>query len=240
MEKKKNYCLPHTTRLRAIIWDLDGTIIHFKIDYIKARTAAIKILENYGTPKELLSVNKSITENIEVAKKIFNSKGFTFKKIKRILKKINKKVSKVEFEAAKIATIVDDIDQVLEFSKSKNLIQAIYTYNNKKNAKISLKKVNLLNYFDLIAGRDNVNNPKPHPDHLLFICHKLCVNPSEILVIGDTSKDVEGALNVGAKSIAIQTEVSKLTDLEVFKKATISITNKEIPLKLIESIQKFL
>ena len=226
--------------LKAIIWDLDGTIVDFKIDYVKARTAAIKILENYGTPKELLSVKKSITENVEVAKKIFNSKGFTSKKIKRILKKINSKVSKVEFEAAKIATMVDDIDQVLEFIKSKNLIQAIYTYNNRKSAKLSLRKVNLLNYFDLIVGRDNVNNPKPHPDHLLFICSKLGVNPTEILVIGDTSKDVEGALNVGAKSIAIQTEISKLTDLNVFKKATISISEKEIPIKLIESIQKFL
>jgi len=136
--------------------------------------------------------------------------------------------------------MINGIDQVLEFGRKKNLAQAIYTLNNSKNAKISLNKVNLIHYFNFIAGRDNVKNPKPHPDHLLYICEKLGVDTSEILVIGDNARDIEGALSVNAHSIALQTKISRMTNMEIFKKANKIIKEDEIPLKLIDAIKEFL
>lgn len=226
--------------IKAIIWDLDGTIIHFKIDFIRARRAAIKILKKYGISKNNLTIKKTIFENISTSRDIFKSMGYSTQKIKKIVKKINGEVSKIELEAAKIATMINGIDQVLEFASKKNLAQAIYTLNRSENAKISLDKVNLSHFFDLIAGRDNVENLKPHPDHLLYICKNLKVSPSEILVIGDNSRDIEGALNIGARSIAIQTKISRMTNLEIFQKADKIIKEDEIPLKLIELIKEFM
>ena len=40
--------------IKAIIWDLDGTLIDFRINSIKARRKAIKILRNYVDDKEIL------------------------------------------------------------------------------------------------------------------------------------------------------------------------------------------
>ena len=166
--------------------------------------------------------------------------GYNPQKIVKIIKKINGEVSKIELEAAKIATMINGIDQVLEFARKKNLAQAIYTLNSSKNAKISLDQVKLSHYFDFIIGRDNVKNPKPHPDHLLYLCEKLKAKTSEILVIGDNSRDIEGALNVKARSIAIQTKISRTTNIETLKKADKIIKEEEIPLKLIEAIKEFL
>ncbi|MFX1257305.1 MAG: HAD family hydrolase [Promethearchaeota archaeon] len=225
--------------IKAIVWDLDGTIIHFKIDYIRARRAAIKILKKYGISKNKLSIHKSIFENVNTSKDIFKSMGFSPQKIEKILKKINGEVTKIEREAANLATMINEIDQVLEFAKKVNLKQVIYTLNNSKNAKISLSKVNLSHYFNFIVGRDNVKNPKPHPDHLLYICNNLNVDPSEILVIGDSARDIEGAKNIGARSIAIKTKISRPIDFEVFQKADRIIEEDEIPSKLIEAIKDF-
>ncbi len=226
--------------IKAIIWDLDGTLIHFKIDYLRARKTAIKILKKYGVPKHLLTVKSSILENMKLSREYFEKKRFSEEKIKKIIAEVDKEIIKIEYEAAINATLIDGIGEVLEFARIKNLKQAIFTFNTKKNAEISLKKVNISHYFDIIVGRDNVSNLKPHPDHLIYICNQLNVKLNEILVIGDTNRDIEAAINVGAHSIALNTKIAGLISQETFKKAEEIIELEEIPSKLINVIEKLM
>jgi len=223
--------------IKAIIWDLDGTLIHFRIDYLRARRISIKILKSYGVPKHLLTVKVSILENLKCAREFFKKERFSEEKINQILKVVDNEIIKIEYEAAINASMINGIDQVLEFVKNRKLKQAIFTFNTKKNAEISLKNVNLLHYFDIILGRDNVTNLKPHPEHLIQICNKLNVNSDEIIVIGDTVRDIEAAINVGAYSIGVNTN---LANAEALQKANIIIKEDEIPSKLIEVIQKLI
>lgn len=223
--------------IKAIVWDLDGTLIHFKIDYLRARKIAIKMLKESGVPKHLLTVSISILENMKFAREFFEKKGFSKDKINTIIEEIDNEINKIEFEAAINAEMINGIDQVLEFAKTKNLKQAIFTFNTKKNAKISLEKVNLLQFFNIIAGRDNVNNLKPHPDHLIHICKELKVEPNEILVIGDNIRDIEAAINVNAHSIALNT---RFVSNETLQKADKIIKEHDIPINLIKEIRKLL
>ena len=86
--------------IKAIIWDLDGTLIDFKINSIKARRKAIKILRKYGIPKENLSSKTSLLEMVRTSKEIFNTLGFSDEKIKEVIKEVNNAVILVEYEAA--------------------------------------------------------------------------------------------------------------------------------------------
>ena len=223
--------------IKAIVWDLDGTIIHFKINSTKARKIAISILKSHGIEKKHLSIKNSILDSINTSKYIFEKKGYSSNEINEIIKEVDKEVSNIEYEAAINATKIQGIEEVLIFAKRNNIKQAIFTFNKNEHAVLSLKKVNLLKYFDVIIGRDNVNNPKPHPDHLLDICDNLDVNPNEILVIGDNYRDIEAAINVGAFSIALHTKLAKE---ETLQKADIVIKENEIHLKLITEIKKLL
>ena len=63
--------------IKAIIWDLDGTLIDFKINSIKARRRAIKILKNYGISKEILTSKTPLLEIVRTSKEIFIN--FTYK-----------------------------------------------------------------------------------------------------------------------------------------------------------------
>jgi HAD superfamily hydrolase (TIGR01549 family) len=223
--------------IKAIVWDLDGTLIHFKIDSIKAREAAISILVSYGIDKQKLSIQKSILENVNTSKEIFQQKGNDPKEVSKILQEIDGEISKIEYEAALKATMIKGIKDVLIFAQNNNLKQGIFTFNKFKHAMLSLEKVKLKKYIDVIIGRDNVSNPKPHPEHLLVICDKLGVTPNEILVIGDNYRDIEGAINVGAHSFAVHT---KLAIVETLQKADVIVKESEIPLKLITEIKKLL
>ncbi len=223
--------------IKAIVWDLDGTLIHFKIDYLRARKTAIEILKNYGVPKRLLTVKFSILENIKYAREFFEKEGFHRNKVNKIIEEVDSEIINIEYEAALDAVMINGIDQVLEFGKKNNLKQAIFTFNTRKNAEISLKRVNLLDYFNVIVGRDNISNLKPHPDHLTHICKLIDVKTDEILVIGDTIRDIEAAINVGAYSIAIQTKLAKVENLQ---RADKIIKENEIPKKFIDEIKKLL
>ena len=226
--------------IKAIVWDLDGTLIHFKIDFIKARKEAIKIFQKNRVPENILSLKSKSLDNAKIARNYFESMGISESKINEIMQDANSAIAKVEYEAAINPSMVKGIDKVLEFVKNHDLKQAIFTHNTQENAQISLANINLLHYFELIVGRDNVKNPKPHPDHLKLICDKFLVKTQEIVVIGDMGRDIEAALNVGAHSILIYTKLSKYFKSNAYKKADIIIKPKEIPLKLIEVLKKLL
>ena len=226
--------------IKAIIWDLDGTLIHFKINSIKARRNAIRILKKYEVPKNVLSIDRSIIENVEVAKKHMNDRGFLEEEVTQILKELNNAVIKVEHEAAIQATLIEGIDEVLEYIKQKSVKQAIFTYNTHENTLISLQSANINQYFKVIAGRDDVINLKPHPDHLKYICDRLGISFDEIIVIGDTGRDIEAAINVGSPSIALNTKIPLFLKRETFNLADRIIEPEEIPTVLIKILEEFL
>ena len=226
--------------IKAIVWDLDGTLIHFKINSIKARRNAIKILRNYRVPKKELSIDMPILEAIKNSKQFFIEFGYSPEKIKKISEEVNKAIIEVEHEAAIKATLIEGIAEVLEFAHKKNLIQAIFTYNTHNNARTSLKTAGITHYFDVIAGRDDIKNLKPHPDHLRYVCGKINVQLDEIVIIGDTGRDIEAALLTSSKSIALNTKIPSFIKRDAFEKADKIIQPDEIPHELIKTLEDFL
>ncbi len=225
---------------KAIIWDLDGTLIEFKIDFIRARKEAIKILQKHGISRGKLTIKNSIWMTTQNAKEILVEKGYSAENIQEIMDEVNEEIVNIEREAALKASIMEGIKEVVEYIKNKGLKQAIYTFNTNDNARLSLQTVGLLKYFDVIGGRDDVLNPKPHPDHLRYICEKLNSNFSEIIVIGDNHRDIEGALNVGARSIAKYAKISKLSNIEMLEKADRFIKEGEPASSLIKAIEELM
>ena len=227
-------------RLKAIVWDLDGTLINFKIDSLNARRTVVKLLKENGVSKKFFKTQTSTFDIINNSREILKEIGLNQDEIDRIINDANNAVVEIEERAALEASLVTGIEKVLEFIEQIGIKQAIFTFNTFRNAKISLEKANILHFFDIIAGRDNVAHLKPHPDHLNYICAILKIKPYEIIVIGDSSKDIEAALNVGAKSIGIKTPISRVFQDELFEKANSIIPLDGIPLKLIEELQKIL
>ncbi|MFX1275012.1 MAG: HAD family hydrolase [Promethearchaeota archaeon] len=223
--------------IKAVIWDLDGTLIDFKIDFLRARKEAFTILKNYGIPDDILSLETGIVDTMQKAKKMFRSRGMKENEIELIIKEVDQKVIAIEQEAAIKASMIKGIDEVLKYIKRQQLKQAIYTYNHTINAKISLEKVQLLHFFDIIAGRDSIDNPKPHPEHLNYICNQLNVKATQIIVIGDHFRDIQGAQKVGAHSIAIHSKMAKVDSLNI---ADVIIEEKDIPSKLIQAIENLI
>ncbi|MCL4366439.1 HAD-IA family hydrolase, partial [Patescibacteria group bacterium] len=67
----------------------------------------------------------------------------------------------------------------------------------------SLKHVGILDYFDIVVGADDVNNPKPHQDHVLAALQKLGVEPENAYMVGDTDHDILAGKSAGVKTIGV-------------------------------------
>ncbi|AFG38298.1 HAD family hydrolase [Spirochaeta africana] len=57
--------------------------------------------------------------------------------------------------------------------------------------------------FELILSRDDVSHEKPHPEMLQLAAGRLGVEPDSLLMIGDTSFDIEMGSAAGARTVAV-------------------------------------
>ncbi len=57
--------------------------------------------------------------------------------------------------------------------------------------------------FDVVLGSDAVPRPKPHPDMVLHILDTLAVEPSDAVVVGDTTFDVEMSVSAAVDACGV-------------------------------------
>ena len=226
--------------LSAILWDLDGTLIHFNIDYKKARAETISILEKYGYPKCQLTQEYYVLKMIKEARDYFSrEKIYNNDKITQIMKEIDKKVEMIEREASYQAKTIQGIKEVLEYCSNKKIKSGIITLNTTKNAIISLKSANIINFFpntSYIVGRDKVNKNKPDPEHIMHLLNQLNILSNEVCIIGDHPSDIESARLIGARSIAIISEKHPASEF----KTSFFVEQTKIETELIDILNIFI
>lgn len=68
-----------------------------------------------------------------------------------------------------------------------------------------LKHFEMLEYFEIVTGRENVENPKPHPEPILTTLEKMNYNDNEykVWMIGDTKLDLIAAKDAKVNSIGV-------------------------------------
>lgn len=196
--------------LKGLLLDLDGTLIHFQIDYLQCRTQTIQILEENGYPKSQLTHETFVLRMLELGTQYFyDVLHYSDEKIAAIRKKVDHQIAQVEAQAAKKAQRIPDMIKILEFAASHDLKTGIITLNTSDNAQLSLKQAQLISYFpnpEFIVGRDRTTKIKPDPQHAVSLLERMHLLPEDVCLIGDHPSDIETANRIGARSIAVTSE----------------------------------
>ena len=68
-----------------------------------------------------------------------------------------------------------------------------------------LKHFEMLEYFEIVTGRENVENPKPHPEPILITLEQMNYdeNTHKVWMIGDTKLDLIAAKDAKVNSVAV-------------------------------------
>lgn len=183
--------------IKKLIFDLDNTLIIWKDEY----SLELKyLLEEYKVDTDYKKVDK-IIDDLEYKHDTI-SKEILLNDINSSLN-LNLDISfidELEKRQSKLSFINNDLIDVLDYLSKKYelVILSNYFTNIQKNR---LKNAKIDKYFTKVFGGDEIKL-KPRPEAFLKAIYPN--KKEECLMIGDSLKmDIEGALNVGLKVIAV-------------------------------------
>ncbi len=101
----------------------------------------------------------------------------------------------------------------------------IVTTKTGKYSRVLMEHFELMHHFEVLIGREDVENPKPHAEPIEKAMEKMQVTKDECWIIGDTRLDIASANNAGIKSIAV---LSGYDNLEQLKTLTSVIENNAL------------
>jgi len=97
-----------------------------------------------------------------------------------------------------------------------------------------LEHMQIMNYFDVMIGREDVQNPKPHEEPILKALDILNTDKIDTWMIGDTPLDLQSAKNAQIKSIGVTCGYGKKKELQNYTNYV--VTNTYEAVKLINSL----
>lgn len=182
--------------IRAVIIDLDGTMLHTAPDFLVAINRMRDELSL--APLDLTTITHFVgkgTENL----------------IHRVLSNdLNQAEVEAHFTRAlesyqrHYLTINGDYSELypnviagLQAFTSQGLRLACVTNKPLTFTLPLLEKKGLMPFFELIYGGDSFPHKKPHPFPMLQVCRDFDLAPSQVLAIGDSSNDAQAARAAG-------------------------------------------
>jgi HAD superfamily hydrolase (TIGR01509 family) len=223
--------------IKAVIFDLDGTIATFNLDYKTVRAEVRNLLLNSGIPASLLSVNENIFDMLNGMEIYLKNQGKPTSAMEKLRVEAMNIAEKYEMEAATQTSLLSGSTETLRDLKVRKLKLALCTINSEKSMDYILKRFNLTEYFDTTVPREKTAHIKPHPQHLQIALDTLKAKPQETLVVGDSPSDMQAARDLKTVAVGLPTGVSTTEQL-TRSGANYIITNiTDLP-RLIEQINK--
>jgi len=194
--------------INAVVFDLDGTLVKFKLDYKALRAEAIQHLTQEGFPASIFSLNESIFETLKKAKIYMKNNGEKEQGFSRVKKAIYRIAERYELQAARDTEPQPGVNETLKTLKKMKLKLGLFTINSDQATSYLLQQIRLKKYFDAVVSRDSVEMVKPDPQHLALVLQTLNVRPKGALVVGDSVIDMKSAEELKAIGVGIPTGIS--------------------------------
>jgi phosphoglycolate phosphatase-like HAD superfamily hydrolase len=191
---------------KAVIFDLDGTLVHSAIDFPRMKLEIIRQFKEAGVPENLLSNEMTVSSNMESARMYLLQKGQE-RALLEIEEEIERGLSSIEMEALPDVEEVKEAKSTLIWIKEKGLAIGVLTRGSRRYASKVLKKTSLESLIQCMICRDDFPwwEAKPNGLALKRLVQELGVDPSETLLVGDHCMDLECARSTGTKFVGVLT-----------------------------------
>jgi phosphoglycolate phosphatase len=187
--------------LKAVVFDLDGTLVNTVPDVRLALNQALA-----------LYCSRQIKQD-EIYELIGHGARYM---IQKAFEMANVSLTDIEIQRAQdyylecykknpvVETIIyPHVVEVLCELKKMNLKLAICTNKPAVMTNIVLEKLQLKHFFEVISSGDEMKNAKPHPEHLSYILSKMQTRANEVVMIGDSEVDKATADNLDVAFVGV-------------------------------------
>ncbi len=194
--------------IEAVIFDLDGTLATFNLNYKALRGEVREYLTRIGVPSSVLKVNESIFEMMqktEIYLKNNNKAEQTFKDTRKQCLAI---AEKYEMEAALATSLLPGAVETLKELAKMKLKIGLCTTSSETAANYILKRFKIFDFFGIVVPRDMVKRVKPDTEQFMLALKKLGVLANATVIVGDSNVDMESAKELKAVAVGLPTGFS--------------------------------
>ena len=191
--------------VRAVIWDLDGTMIDSAAHHWEA-WKYLMAAENFSLSYEEY-VSDFGRRNDEILR-LRMDPDLSDSEVARL--SLAKEEAYRHLVRTQGIDLLPGVRHWLEKLNAGGWLQALGTSAPWGNVEAIFDVLPVRQYFDALMSADQVAHGKPHPDVFLAAASALGVEPAECLVIEDAPAGVEAARRAGMRSIAVQTTHPRL------------------------------
>ncbi len=195
------------TQKLTILFDLDGTLVDTAPDLM---TAHNHVMKKFGYSTRSVDEIRNLVgkgASVLIGRSIWGSAKKEFSKITD--DKIKNEMVKefINFYGKNIVKDSKLIKGVLEFlkwAKSKNISMGVCTNKQEHLAIDLLKKIEIYDYFEYVAGGNTFEYCKPDPRHLTSIIEIMNGDIKTSLMVGDSENDADAAKSAGIPMILVE------------------------------------
>jgi phosphoglycolate phosphatase len=187
---------------KAVIFDVDGTLVTLNVDGDKLRTTMAMELDKLGFDISFMDGGGYTQEIIDQAKLQVDlgTVKADFEGVKLVLYRA---LDALEMQWNAQSVPIPGVVETLTLLRRRGLVLATLTNSGRAPSDWLLKKHDLLRYFDHTFTRDDVPFMKPRPESLTFAVSEMGVEKEDVLFVGDSVVDVRAARAAGVRMASI-------------------------------------
>ena len=207
------------TQKFTVLFDLDGTLIDTAPDLMNAHN---HVMQKFGyETKSTNEIRNLVGKGAAsmIGRSLWNQARKELKKIDD--EKIKSKMVDefIDYYGKNIAVESKLLPGVLEFlkwCKKNNISMAVCTNKTEHLAVDLLKKINVYDYFEYVAGYNTFDYCKPDPRHLTNVIEIIQGELKKSIMIGDSETDSESAKAAGLPFILVEDGYTDKTINEIY------------------------
>lgn len=190
---------------RAVLWDLDGTIL----DSREAHWAAWRAYTaRLGNPVSRSFFDDTFGFRNEIILRLHFGEGLTDAQVGRMSREKETLYREMMLQG-KIEALPGVMEWLAAF-RAAGWRQALGSMAPRENIAVTLDALGIRDYFGAIVSSEDVRLGKPDPEVFLRAAEKLGVAPARCVVIEDSPQGVEAAARAGMKRVAVGPESAAL------------------------------
>ncbi|MFP6848758.1 MAG: N-acetylmuramic acid 6-phosphate phosphatase MupP [Pseudomonas sp.] len=185
-------------RLRAVLFDMDGTLLDSAPDFIAISQAmraerglppiADKLIRDQvsGGARAMVAANFAMDPEAE---------GFEALRLEFL--------ERYQSHCAVFTQPFDGMSELLNDIEQAKLIWGVATNKPACYAEPIMQQLGLAQRSAVLVCPDHVSRSKPDPEMILLACAKMGVEPAATLFVGDDERDIEAGRAAGCKTAAV-------------------------------------
>ena len=185
-------------RLRAVLFDMDGTLLDSAPDFIA-------ICQAMRAERELAPIaDKLIRDQVSGGARAMVAATFAMDPEHAEFEALRLEfLERYQQHCAVLTRPFDGINELLEDIEKANLRWGVATNKPVRYAEPIMQQLGLAQRSAVLVCPDHVSRSKPDPEMLLLACQQLQLEPGEVLFIGDDERDIEAGRAAGCRTVAV-------------------------------------